>query len=64
MYALKQNQQGAWCTLCKSNRATKRSKYFTFYSCDDCLDDAIDKEIAEAKRESHLTEADHQTWNK
>lgn len=62
MYALKQNQRGHWCSLCKVERAVKRSKYYTFYSCANCLAQAIEKEIQEAREEEHLTEADYQTW--
>ncbi|WP_152607843.1 hypothetical protein [Acinetobacter sp. A47] len=64
MYALRSNQRGHWCSLCTKNRAVKRSKYYTFYSCDECLPQAIEKELEEMRRESHMTEADHQTWGR
>lgn len=66
MKKLKANQLGVWCTYCKTNRATHRSMYFRYYSCSntECMDKAKSAEQSDQISESHLTEADYQTWSK
>lgn len=66
MHTLKQNQKGPYCTYCKVNRATRRTKHFHEYACNnqDCLNKAITDEQHRDERGSHYTEADYQTWNK
>ena len=64
MYHLKTKQKGPKCSFCRTNKATQRTKYFTHYSCNDCLPQAIEVEQDNAERESQLTEADYQTWSK
>lgn len=64
MYKLKPNQLGHYCSFCKEERASHRTKYFTHYSCESCLPTATKVEQQNELRESHFTEADYQSWNK
>ncbi|MBJ8476598.1 hypothetical protein KTH93_11710 [Acinetobacter bereziniae] len=66
MQKLKKKQYGPWCSFCKVNRATHRTKYFAEYFCSnqECKQKASLAEQESEERESHFTEADYQTWAK
>ena len=60
---LRKKQKGPWCSYCEvKTRAVYRGCSFTKFSCSEHFDNLQEDDCKMEKIESHLSEADYQTW--
>lgn len=65
MKRLKPNQIGPYCSFCepRTTKAVFRNDVmFNKFACDNHKKDLMKYEHDQDERDSHLTEADYQTW--